>query len=56
MTVASLVEAEAAGDEDRRKVARVIYNRLETGDDDHGLLQIDATVNYALRPQARRRP
>jgi UPF0755 protein len=44
--VASLVEAEAARDEDRGKVARVIYNRL-TGDETDGLLQIDATVNYA---------
>jgi len=47
MTVASLVEAEANRDEDRGKVARVIYNRLET-DATNGLLQIDATVNYAL--------
>ena len=46
MTVASLVEAEAARQEDRGKVARVIYNRL-TGDETDGLLQIDATVNYA---------
>ena len=46
MTVASLVESEAARDEDRGKVARVIYNRL-TGDETNGLLQIDATVNYA---------
>ena len=46
MTVASLVEAEAARREDRGKVARVIYNRLE-GDETNGLLQIDATVNYA---------
>ena len=46
MTVASLVESEAARDEDRGKVARVIYNRLE-GDETNGLLQIDATVNYA---------
>ncbi|WP_432479161.1 endolytic transglycosylase MltG [Nocardioides sp. GXQ0305] len=46
MTVASLVESEAAREEDRGKVARVIYNRL-TGDETDGLLQIDATVNYA---------
>jgi UPF0755 protein len=46
MTVASLVESEASRDEDRAKVARVIYNRLE-GDETNGLLQIDATVNYA---------
>ncbi len=47
MIVASLVESEANRDEDRGKVARVIYNRLET-DETGGLLQIDATVNYAL--------
>jgi len=47
MIVASLVEAEANRKQDRGKVARVIYNRLET-DETGGLLQIDATVNYAL--------
>jgi UPF0755 protein len=46
MTVASLVEAESNRDADRGKVARVIYNRLET-DATGGLLQIDAAVNYA---------
>jgi UPF0755 protein len=46
MVVASLVESEAGREEDRGKVARVIYNRLE-GDETDGLLQIDATVNYA---------
>lgn len=46
--VASLVEREARVDEDRGKVARVIYNRLEQ----KMQLQIDATVLYALgRPQ-----
>jgi UPF0755 protein len=47
MTVASLVESEANREQDRGKVARVIYNRLETNATDK-LLQIDATVNYAL--------
>ena len=47
MTIASLVESEANSDQDRGKVARVIYNRLETDATD-GMLQIDATVNYAL--------
>lgn len=47
MIIASLVESEANRDQDRGKVARVIYNRLET-DATNGLLQIDATVNYAL--------
>jgi UPF0755 protein len=50
MTIASLVEAEGRGD-DMPKIARVVYNRLEgPGDKEgtNGLLQIDATVNYAL--------
>ena len=47
MTIASLVESEVNRAEDRGKVARVIYNRLESNATD-GLLQIDATVNYAL--------
>lgn len=48
MTIASLVEAEGRGD-DMPKVARVIYNRLSPDNDETaGLLQIDATVNYAL--------
>ncbi len=42
--VASMVEREARVDEDRGKVARVIYNRLER----KMQLQIDATVLYAL--------
>ena len=44
LIVASLVQAEAAP-EDFRKVARVIYNRLDQG----MKLQFDSTVNYALR-------
>jgi UPF0755 protein len=47
MTVASLVEAESNREADRGKVARVIYNRLET-DATNKLLQIDATVNYGI--------
>jgi UPF0755 protein len=50
MTVASLVESEAGRQEDRGKVAQVIYNRL-TGDETDGLLQIDATVNFAADQQ-----
>ena len=46
IVVASLVESEASRSQDRAKVARVIYNRLE-GDETNGLLQLDATVNYA---------
>lgn len=43
VTLASLIEREARFDEDRAKVASVIYNRLARG----MLLQIDATVLYA---------
>ena len=42
--VASLVESEAKVDDDRAKIARVIYNRLEKGI----ALGIDATFYYAL--------
>ncbi len=44
LVVASLVEAEAKVDDDRAKIARVIYNRL----DKRMTLGIDATVYYAL--------
>lgn len=49
MTIASLLEAEGRGDY-TPKIARVIYNRLDNPDNGvtYGLLQIDATVNYAL--------
>lgn len=48
MTIASLIEAEGRGD-DMPKIARVIYNRLETpGAPTYGKLEIDATVNYAI--------
>ncbi|WP_371673097.1 endolytic transglycosylase MltG [Streptomyces sp. NBC_00289] len=44
VTIASIVQAEAATKADMGKVARVIFNRLE-----HGMpLQMDSTVNYAL--------
>jgi UPF0755 protein len=42
--VASLIEKEARFSADRAKIARVIFNRLKA----HMLLQIDATINYAL--------
>ena len=42
--VASMIEAETFRDEERAKVARVIYNRLNEG----MMLGIDATVLYAL--------
>jgi len=49
MTIAAMLEAEGRGDY-TPKIARVIYNRLENPDNGitNGLLQIDATVNYAL--------
>ncbi|MFN2506561.1 MAG: endolytic transglycosylase MltG [Acidimicrobiales bacterium] len=47
VVVASLVEREARVPQDRGKVARVIYNRLEEGIK----LDIDATVQYALGEQ-----
>jgi UPF0755 protein len=49
LIIASLVQAEGhPGDFD--KVARVIYNRLDpdTWAGTYGLLQLDATINYAL--------
>jgi UPF0755 protein len=42
MVIASLIEEEAGVDEDRPKVARVIYNRLNDGEP----LGIDATLCY----------
>lgn len=42
--VASMVEAEAGVEQDRARIARVIYNRLDAGIP----LGIDATVIYAL--------
>lgn len=44
LIVASLVESEAKVDEDRPKIARVIYNRLARGES----LGIDASVLYAI--------
>lgn len=44
ITIASMIEAEAANDDERAMIASVIYNRLASG----MALQIDATVQYAL--------
>ena len=53
LVVASLVETESKVDEDRPKIAQVIYNRLARGMP----LQIDATVLYAREATgAPRRP
>ncbi len=54
LTIASIVEGEVSGAADRAKVARVIENRLDrTGPPNHGLLQMDSTVHYALRQRGR---
>ncbi|MEU9734928.1 endolytic transglycosylase MltG [Streptomyces sp. NPDC048002] len=44
VTIASIVQAEAATRTDMGKVARVVFNRLERGMP----LQMDSTLNYAL--------
>lgn len=44
VTVASIVQAEAATKDDMGKVARVVFNRLARGMP----LQMDSTLNYAL--------
>ena len=44
ITIASMIEREAADDEDRYNIASVIYNRLEQGMP----LQVDATIQYIL--------
>ena len=46
ITIASMIEREAGVDEDRDKIASVIYNRLNNNDFPH--LQIDATIYYAI--------
>ncbi len=50
IVAASLIERETRFDDERPKVSRVIHNRLERGQ----LLQIDATVIYALGKSAER--
>lgn len=49
--IASIVEKEVSTDEERAKVASVIYNRLNIG----MKLQMDATVNYVLTLLGRER-
>ncbi|MFI1033340.1 endolytic transglycosylase MltG [Streptomyces sp. NPDC020951] len=48
ITVASLVQAEGKTSDDYRKMAEVIYNRLDFGNPEtYGFLQFDSTFNYA---------
>ena len=44
--IASMIEREAGSDEERPRIAAVIYNRLYQWD--HPILQIDATIVYAI--------
>ncbi|QYX81915.1 endolytic transglycosylase MltG [Streptomyces akebiae] len=44
VTIASIIQAEAATEQDMGRVARVVFNRLERGMP----LQMDSTINYAL--------
>jgi len=46
IVIASLIEREAGDDEERPRIAAVIYNRLRSTD--FPFLQIDATINYAI--------
>ncbi|MFI0896407.1 endolytic transglycosylase MltG [Streptomyces sp. NPDC020983] len=48
LTVASLVQAEGKTDDDFRKMAKVVYNRLDPANKQgtNGLLQFDSTYNY----------
>ncbi len=51
VTMASLIEKEAIGDdEERRNIASVLYNRMNNpGMETGGYLQLDSTVYYILR-------
>ncbi|MDD7385085.1 MAG: endolytic transglycosylase MltG [Actinomycetaceae bacterium] len=46
LTLASIVERETFIHDDYTKVARVLVNRLSSGSETHGLLQMDSTVLY----------
>ncbi|MFI1707033.1 endolytic transglycosylase MltG [Streptomyces griseoruber] len=47
VTVASLVQAEGKTEDDYRKMAEVIYNRLDRANPEtYGFLQFDSTFNY----------
>jgi len=46
MTLASMIEREAGSDEERPRIAAVMYNRLNSRD--FPRLEIDATIHYAI--------
>jgi len=46
INVASIIEREAGDDEERPRIAAVIYNRLNSAS--FPMLQIDATIHYAI--------
>ena len=50
--IASMIEREAGSDEERPRIAAVIYNRLNDSDN-YPFLQIDATLNYAVAGTSR---
>jgi len=53
MIMASIIEAEAGSSNDRRKVSRVFWNRLENPTAETvGMLQSDATVSYGAKRRA----
>ncbi|MFJ1585071.1 endolytic transglycosylase MltG [Streptomyces sp. NPDC088197] len=53
LTVASLVQAEGKTDDDFRKMAKVVYNRMvPTNKETFGLLQFDSTYNYIKNTSA----
>jgi UPF0755 protein len=46
ITIAAMIEREAGDDEERPRIAAVIYNRLSSND--FPRLEIDATIHYAI--------
>jgi len=46
ITIASIIEREAGGDEERARMAAVIFNRMASPD--FPRLEIDATIHYAI--------